>query len=411
MKRAAVIGGGASGLIAAAFCARRGIKTHLFEKNSYPGKKIGITGKGRCNITNAGDLDQFIQNIPGNPYFLYSALASFDSAQTIELFESLGVPTKVERGMRVYPVSDKAADVRKALVRFAEKSGVIIHMDSAVKNINSENSKICGVTLENGKKEAFDGVILATGGLSYPATGSTGDGYRMAKELGHNITKLYPSLVSMHAKERFCERLMGLTLKNISINIKNSRGKSVYKDFGELLFTHFGVTGPVILSGSRHLIPFDEEGYDLFIDLKPALDESRLDARILRDFDSRKNKSFKNSLDELLPKSMIPVIIELSGIDPEKKVNSITQKERHELGRLLKNFKLTLTHPGSFNEAVITSGGINTKEIDPGTMESKLIKNLFFAGEIIDVDAYTGGFNLQIAFSTGYLAGNSIFLE
>ncbi len=410
-KKVAVIGGGASGLFAAAFCAKRGIETHIFEKNPLLGKKLYITGKGRCNITNAGDLDSFIENIPGNPYFMYSAFANLDSVATIELFKSLGLETKIERGNRVFPKSDRAKDVVEALERFVYKNKVNVHLSSPVEEILLEDKAVCGIKLKNGKTFDFDGIILATGGLSYPKTGSDGDGYRIARALGHSVTKLNPSLVPLAAKEEFCAELMGLSLKNISITVKNFKDKIIYKDFGELLFTHFGVSGPVILSASRHLIPFNEAGYRLYIDLKPALDEQTLDSRLLRDFEKNKNRDFKNSLDELLPKRLIPVIIEQSEIDNDKKVNSITKEERKRLLEKLKGLCINITRLGSFEEAVITAGGISVKEIDPGSMESKLIKNLHFAGELIDVDGYTGGFNLQIAFSTGALAGENILKD
>ncbi len=405
MGKVIVVGGGAAGLIAAGRAGENGHEVHLYEKNNRLGKKIYITGKGRCNVTNAGDIDDFMDNIPGNPYFMYSAFYTLDSKATIEFFENLGVKTKVERGNRVFPVSDKAGDIVAALERYVKKNKVKLHLESCVKDVIAEDGVVKGIRLANGNEIYGDAVIVATGGLSYPGTGSTGDGYRFAKEMGHTVTKLYPSLVPLRAKENWCERLMVLSVKNISIVIKNNKGKSVYKDFGEMLFTHYGVSGPVILSASRHLLGKLDEGNTLSIDLKPALDEKKLDDRLLRDFEKYINKDFKNALDDLLPQKLIPVIIELSNISPEKKVHDITKEERKNLCRLIKNLTITITGTTGYNEAVVTSGGINTDELNPATMESKIIKNLHFAGEVIDVDAYTGGFNLQIAFSTGYCAG------
>ena len=405
MGKIIVVGGGAAGLIAAGRAGENGHEVHLYEKNNRLGKKIYITGKGRCNVTNAGDIDDFMDNIPGNPYFMYSAFYTLDSKATIEFFENLGVKTKVERGNRVFPVSDKAGDIVAALERYVKKNKVKLHLESCVKDIIAEDGVVKGIRLANGNEIYGDAVIVATGGLSYPGTGSTGDGYRFAKEMGHTVTKLYPSLVPLRAKENWCERLMGLSLKNISIVIKNNKGKTVYKDFGEMLFTHYGVSGPVILSASRHLLGKLDEGNTLSIDLKPALDEKKLDDRLLRDFEKYINKDFKNALDDLLPQKLIPVIIELSNISPEKKVHDITKAERKNLCRLIKNLTVTITGTTGYNEAVVTSGGVNTDELNPATMESKIIKNLHFVGEVIDVDAYTGGFNLQIAFSTGYCAG------
>jgi len=317
----------------------------------------------------------------------------------------------VERGKRVFPVSDRSLDVVLALEKYIKQNKVKLHLESPVDSILIEDGKAAGIRLKNGKEETADGVIVCTGGLSYPGTGSTGDGYRFAKAAGHHVTKLYPSLVPLKTAENWCHELMGLSLKNIEITIKNNKGKKVYTDFGEMLFTHFGVSGPVILSASRHIILTIEEGYKLYIDLKPAMDEKKLDARLLRDFEKFANKDFVNALDELLPQKLIPVIIELAGIDPRKKVNSITKEERKRLVGLLKGLPLTITGVTGYNEAVVTCGGIETDEIDPSTMESKLVKNLHFAGEVLDVDAYTGGFNLQIAFSTGYTAGEFVCQE
>jgi len=410
-KKVIVVGAGAAGLMAAGRAAEKGHEVHLYEKNNRIGKKILITGKGRCNVTNDSDVEGLLDNIPGNPYFMYSSFYQLDSFGTQEFFRNLGLELKVERGKRVFPVSDRSLDVVLALEKYIKQNKVKLHLESPVESILIEDGKAAGIRLKNGKEETADGVIVCTGGLSYPGTGSTGDGYRFAKAAGHHVTKLYPSLVPLKTAENWCHELMGLSLKNIEITIKNNKGKKVYTDFGEMLFTHFGVSGPVILSASRHIILTIEEGYKLYIDLKPAMDEKKLDARLLRDFEKFANKDFVNALDELLPQKLIPVIIELAGIDPRKKVNSITKEERKRLVGLLKGLPLTITGVTGYNEAVVTCGGIETDEIDPSTMESKLVKNLHFAGEVLDVDAYTGGFNLQIAFSTGYTAGEFVCQE
>lgn len=410
-KKVIVVGAGAAGLMAAGRAAEKGHEVHLYEKNNRIGKKILITGKGRCNVTNDSDVQGLLDNIPGNPYFMYSAFYQLDSFGTQEFFRNLGLELKVERGKRVFPVSDRSLDVVLALEKYIKQNKVKLHLESPVESILMEEGKAAGIRLKNGKEEKADGVIVCTGGLSYPGTGSTGDGYRFAKAAGHHVTKLYPSLVPLKTAEDWCHELMGLSLKNIEITIKNKKGKKVYTDFGEMLFTHFGVSGPVILSASRHIILTIDEGYKLYIDLKPAMDEKKLDSRLLRDFEKFANKDFVNALDELLPQKLIPVIIKLAEIDPRKKVNSITKEERKRLVSLLKALPLTITGVTGYNEAVVTCGGIETDEIDPSTMESKLVKNLHFAGEVLDVDAYTGGFNLQIAFSTGYTAGEFVCQE
>lgn len=410
-KKVIVVGAGAAGLMAAGRAAEKGHEVHLYEKNNRIGKKILITGKGRCNVTNDSDVEGLLDNIPGNPYFMYSSFYQLDSFALQEFFRNLGLELKVERGKRVFPVSDRSLDVVLALEKYIKQNKVKLHLESPVESILIEEGKAAGIRLKNGKEEKADGVIVCTGGLSYPGTGSTGDGYRFAKAAGHHVTKLYPSLVPLKTEENWCHELMGLSLKNIEITIKNNKGKKVYTDFGEMLFTHFGVSGPVILSASRHIILTIEEGYRLYIDLKPAMDEKKLDTRLLRDFEKYANKDFINSLDELLPQKLIPVIVELAEIDPRKKVNSITKEERKRLVSLLKGLPLTITGVTGYNEAVVTCGGIETDEIDPSTMESKLVKNLHFAGEVLDVDAYTGGFNLQIAFSTGYTAGEFVCQE
>lgn len=399
----AVIGGGPAGMMAAATAARCGKKVVLFEKNAFLGKKLLITGKGRCNITNDADISDFIKNVPVNSSFLYSAFYGFTNRDVVELIESLGVETKVERGGRVFPVSDKAKDVVNALAKYVIDSGAKVAKIAVSKVlVNDDGTKTVVLADKRGVK--CDSVIIATGGASYPLTGSTGDGYRMAKELGHTVTELKPSLVPLVVKEDYISELQGLSLKNVSVTLK-LKGKAVYEDFGEMLFTHYGLSGPIILSASSHMRKDGE--YSVSIDLKPALDVSSLDRRVLRDFEQMKNKDFINSLDELLPRKMIPVIVRLSGISPHKKVNEITREERATLVNLIKDFRLDIRGFRPINEAIITSGGVNVKEINPGTMESKKVSGLYFAGEIIDVDAYTGGFNLQIAFSTGYLAGKN----
>lgn len=410
MGKVIVVGAGAAGLMAAGKAAENGHQVHLYEKNDRLGKKILITGKGRCNVTNYSDIDNFLNNIPGNPYFLYSAFYGLDSYGTIDFFNKLGLETKVERGNRVFPVSDKAADVVSALERYIRKNKVKLHLNSPVKGIEVKDGQAVGIKTAGGVVEA-DAVIVCTGGLSYPGTGSTGDGYKFAKDCGHKVTKLYPSLVPLRTKENWCSEVMGLSLKNIAISIKNGKGKELYKDFGEMLFTHFGVSGPVILSASRHLLGKFDEGLKLYIDLKPVLDEKTLDSRILRDFEKYINKDFSNALGDLLPQKLIPVVIRLSGIDNGKKVHDITKEERKRLVSVIKGLELTITGTTGYNEAVITSGGIDVDEINPSTMESKLIKNLYFAGEVLDCDAYTGGYNLQIAFSTGFAAGNNVLSE
>lgn len=408
LSQVVIIGAGASGLMAAITAAKRGKEVLLLEKNQRPARKVMITGKGRCNVTNNCDLDGLLANIPKNPRFLYSAFSAFSVAETMEFFEKAGVPLKTERGNRVFPVSDKAVDIVDALVNTAKKSGVKIRNGEA-SEILTDNQKVTGVRLVDGDVLKTDSVILATGGLSYPVTGSTGDGYRMAAALGHTVTELKPSLVPLECHEGFCSRLSGLSLKNVTFTVfEEGKKKAVFSELGEMLFTHFGVSGPLVLSASAHLRNMGKKQYNAFIDLKPALTPEQLDNRILRDFGENLNRDFINSLDKLLPKSLIPVIVRLSGIDPNLKVNQISREQRNALCGLLKKFPLRITGFRPVEEAIITSGGISTKEIDPATMGSKLISGLYFAGEIIDVDAYTGGFNLQIAFSTGYVAGMNI---
>ncbi|PNT93075.1 NAD(P)/FAD-dependent oxidoreductase [Clostridium thermosuccinogenes] len=404
-KKVVVIGAGPAGLMAAGRAAERGLDVILAEKNDRVGKKILISGKGRCNITNSTDIEGLIENVPGNGNFLYSAFYTFSNQDLIDFLEGYGLKTKVERGGRVFPESDKSSDVVDVLLKFIKKSGVRLMLNTAVKDIITEDNCVRGVVTEDGKAMECDSVIIATGGASYPGTGSTGDGYRMAEKLGHTIVDLKPSLVPLLAKQEWVKELQGLSLKNVEITVKSKSGRKLYTDFGEMLFTHFGVSGPVILSASRHLLDYDYKDVKLIIDLKPALTEEKLDARLQRDFEKYSRKQFKNSLDELLPQKLIPVIVDLSGIPSDKFVNQITRDERRSLVRLLKNLEIEIVGSRPLKEAIVTAGGVSTDEINPSTMESKLIKGLFFAGEVIDVDAYTGGFNMTIAFSTGHLAG------
>lgn len=398
-----VVGGGAAGMMAAGTCAYYGANVTLLEKNSRTGRKILVTGKGRCNITNDCDKDTFLENVPTNPRFLYSAINNFDSQDTISFFNDLGLETKTERGNRVFPVSDRAMDVADTLYSYVKHNGVKV-IESTVKALVTQDEKVIGVVDQNGREFFADSVIIATGGMSYPGTGSTGDGYALAKSVGHTVTELKPSLVGLVSGDGCCSQLQGLSLRNVALTAYEDN-KIIYKDFGEMVFTHKGVSGPVVLSASAHMRSFGKKSYKISLDLKPALSEEKLDLRLQREFSNHKNNQINNSLKELLPKKLIPVIIERWGIAETKKCNSITREERKTLLDLLKNFTVNISSLGSLSEAIITSGGISTKEINPKTMESKLISNLFFCGEVIDVDAYTGGFNLQIAFSTGRLAG------
>ena len=408
MRNIIVIGGGAAGLMAAGTAANDGKSVILIEKNPIVGKKMLITGKGRCNITNAcEDTEELINNMTKNGTFMYSAFYGFTNLQTVEFFNSIGVETKVERGNRVFPVTDKSQTVVSALEKWAKKSGVRIVHDTVI-DILREKDMVKGVFCKNRGKLMCDSMIIATGGISYPLTGSTGDGYKWAKALGHSVNEPVPSLVPLEAEEKWVCNIAGLSLRNIAIKVLNEKNKKVYTDFGEMMFTHTGITGPVILSASAHLRPMEKDKYKVIIDLKPALDENRLNERIQRDFSKNLNKNLDNSLDELLPKSLIPIIIEIAGIDPKKKVNSVTKEERPNLIKTVKGLAVTVRDFAPVEQAIVTSGGVDVSEIDPGTMESKIVKNLYFAGEIIDVDAYTGGFNLQIAFSTGYAAGKSV---
>ena len=408
-----VIGGGPAGMMSAISAAKEGNDVIIIEKNSELGKKILITGKGRCNLTSSIDISEFVNNIPGNGRFLFSAFQNFTNKDIIDLVERNGVKVKEERGNRIFPVTDRAIDVRNSIEKELRKSSVEVKLNSKAKEILVKENIAYGVVLENGEEIKADKIILATGGKSYPGTGSTGDGYKMAEKLGHTITEIKGSLVPLVSNEETCKNLQGLSLRNVGIQIIDiESNKKIYDDFGEMLFTHFGVSGPTILSGSAHLLRYKnvdellkQNKIKLYIDLKPALTMEKLDERILRDFEEVKNKEFKNSLDKLLPQKMILSVIEKCGIDPYKRVNEITREERMNLVNTLKKFEITINGFRPVEEAIVTAGGISIKEINPKTMESKLVKGLFFAGEIIDVDAYTGGFNLQIAYSTGYTAG------
>ncbi|MGU9318437.1 NAD(P)/FAD-dependent oxidoreductase [Clostridium perfringens] len=406
MAKVIVIGAGPAGMMAA-ISAAENHEVILLEGNERIGKKLFITGKGRCNVTNAKDISEFFDFIPGNPHFLYSALYTYTNIDVMNFFENAGVKLKVERGSRVFPNSDKSSDIISGLSRGLNEALVDLRLHSKVKDVIFNNNKIEAVILENGSKVKGDYFIITTGGKSYPLTGSTGIGFDLAKKMGHIIVEPKPSLVPIEIEESWVRELQGLSLRNIELKIKNKKNsKVVYSGQGEMLFTHFGISGPLVLSGSRFIK--DGEKFEISLDLKPALEEKQLDLRIQKDFKKNLNKDFKNSLDELLPKKLIPVIIELSKIDENKKVNSITKEERRTLLNLLKNLTFTVKGLRDIAEAIVTAGGVSTKEIDPSTMQSKIVDNLYFAGEVIDVDAFTGGYNVQIALSTGYLAGKSI---
>ena len=405
MRKIIVVGGGAAGMMAAVTAARKGKNVLLLEKNEKLGKKLFITGKGRCNITNSAEIDELFSAVVSNPKFLYSSFYSLTNDQVIDFFEELGVKTKVERGGRVFPESDHSSDVIRALEQELKRLGAEIRLRTEVKEILAEGGRAKGVRLSSGEKLNADAVIIATGGISYPSTGSTGDGYRFARECGHKVTELSPALVPMEVEEWYAKELMGLSLRNIEIKITDGK-KKLYEEFGEMLFTHYGVTGPVILSASSIVgKKLKEHPLTLHIDLKPALTEEQLDKRVLREFEANHNRQFKNAVDSLFPAKLKPVIVELSGIPEEKKVNEVTKEERLRFVRMIKDFSMTLTAMRGYNEAIITKGGVSVKEIDPGTMESRLVNRLYFAGEVLDLDAVTGGYNLQIAWSTGYLAG------
>lgn len=409
MSRVAVIGGGAAGMLAAIAAAEHGHQVQLFEKNEKLGKKIYITGKGRCNVTNACDTEELFAAVVHNPKFLYSSFYSFTNQDMMELVERNGCPLKTERGGRVFPVSDKSSDVIRALTVCLKNAGVQVRLYEEVDSVETRDGRVSGIRLKKTREiVSADAVIVATGGLSYPSTGSTGDGYRFAEKTGHTVTDLSPALVPFETAEPVGRDLQGLALKNIQAKILKGK-KVLYEEFGEMLFTHFGVSGPVLLSASSYGAAQLKKGpLTLSLDLKPALSEEQLDARILRDFEEQKNKQYKNSLSRLLPAKMIPVIVERSGIDPDKKINEITKEERRRIVQAVKDFRLTLTGLRGYKEAIITQGGISVREINPSTMESKLVKGLYFTGEVLDLDAVTGGYNLQIAWSTGHLAGSSV---
>ena len=403
-KRVIVIGGGAAGLMAAGFAAQNGAKVTVFEKMHRVGRKIMITGKGRCNLANECDVETFMQNVPVNNKFLYSAIYNFTPYDIIDFFNNLGLQTKTERGNRVYPISEKAVDVVDTMRNFALDNGAKI-VNKEVKSLLIENGVLKGIKADT--DYYADSVIVATGGASYPLTGSTGDGYKFAKSVGHTVIPIKPSLVPLESDDKFCKDMQGLSLRNVALTVKNEDGREIYKDFGEMLFTHFGISGPIVLSASCHMQNFDSHSYTAYIDLKPALSEEQLDLRIQKDFKENINKAVSNSFSKLLPKKMIPVVLKRWGVPFEKKCNSITKEERKNLVNLLKNFSVSISKPRPVSEAIITSGGVKVTEINPKTMESKLMPNLYFAGEVIDVDAYTGGFNLIIAWATGRLSGES----
>lgn len=410
MSKVLIVGGGAAGMFASIFAARNGNEVHVFEKNEKLGKKIYITGKGRCNITNASDMETLFANMVTNEKFMYSSFYGYTNQDVMTFFEEAGLKIKIERGNRVFPSSDHASDVIQTLEREMKRQGVQIHLYCAVKRVIAEDGTFSALELADGSRVEGDCCIIATGGLSYPTTGSTGDGYQFARTLGHTVTELRPSLVPIETKEFFVPELMGLSLRNVEVRICDGK-KELYREFGEMLFTHFGVSGPLILSASAYVgkLLQKKKELSLFIDLKPALTEAQLDARLIREFEENHNKQFKNAIGGLFPAKLTPVMIEQSGIDPEKKVNVISREERQRLVHLIKNFELTLTRLRDFKEAIITNGGIQVKEIQPSTMESKLVQGVYFAGEVLDLDALTGGFNLQIAWSTGYAAGSNIW--
>ncbi|WP_227766132.1 NAD(P)/FAD-dependent oxidoreductase [Zhaonella formicivorans] len=409
MEKVVIVGGGAAGIFAAIGAKQLGAPVTIIEKNNKLGIKLLITGKGRCNLTNIGEIDDLIASFPGNGPFLYSAFYTFSNRDLITFFESIGVPVKVERGGRVFPQSDRAKDVMQALIAYLTNRGVQIVLNTAVEGIKAENNRVTGY-VAGGKFYPAQALIIATGGLSYPRTGSTGDGYRFAQSLGHQITPLEPSLVPLEVKEQWAKELAGLSLKNVKVTARDANNRTIAEEFGEMLFTHFGVSGPIILTLSRFVVPVlrnTGEWVKLELNLKPALDREKLDARIQRDLNKYSRKQFKNALGDLLPKALIEPVIGLSGIVPEKFCHQITKEERRTLGELLQQLPLTVTGARPITEAIVTSGGISVKEINPASMESKLIKGLYFAGEVLDIDAYTGGYNLQAAFSTGYVAGQA----
>ena len=408
MSKVLIVGGGAAGMFASVWASRCGHDVEVYERNEKLGKKLYITGKGRCNITNACDMETLFSSVISNSKFLYSSFYGYTNQDVIDFFEEIGVKTKIERGDRVFPVSDRSSDVIHGLEREMKRLGVKIHLYTGIKSVEVENQRFSHLILDDNTKVYGDACIIATGGLSYKTTGSTGDGYRFAKELGHTVTECMPSLVPMITKEGWVPELQGLSLRNVEATVYDGK-KKLYNDFGEMLFTHYGVTGPLMLSASSVVgKKLKDKELRLEIDLKPALSLEKLDQRVLRDFEENHNKQFKNAIGKLFPAKLIPVMIELSGIDPEKKVNVISKEERLAFVHLMKHFTMTLTGLRDYNEAIITRGGVKVKEIDPGTMESKYMENVYFIGEVLDLDALTGGFNLQIAWSTAYAAGNNI---
>ena len=413
MSKVIVVGGGAAGMMAAVFAAENGHHVQIYEKNDRLGRKLFITGKGRCNITNASDVEELFQTVVSNPKFLYSAFYSFTNEQVIDFFENLGVKTKVERGNRVFPVSDHSSDIIGALQRELHRLGVQISLCTEVEKICVENEKITGIIISDDsqkQKQHFvdaDAVIIATGGISYPATGSTGDGYRFAKTCGHKVTELFPALVPMEVKEWYAKQLQGLSLRNVCIRVTDGKRK-LYEEFGEMLFTHFGLSGPMVLSASAHLRQMEKGRYTVHIDLKPALTPEQLDARLLRDLKEEKNRTFGTLLNGLLPRSMVPILSELCGVPAERRCHSVTREERAALIRLLKDLPVRIAGYRPIEEAIVTAGGVSLREINAKTMASKKTAGLYFAGEVLDLDAYTGGFNLQIAFATGQAAGRAV---
>ena len=410
MSKVLIVGGGAAGMFASIFAAKNGNEVHVFEKNEKLGKKLFITGKGRCNLTNACDMETLFANMVSNEKFMYSSFYGFTNQDVMEFFENAGLAIKTERGNRVFPQSDHSSDVIKTLEREMKRQGVHAHLHTTVKEVTVKEGQFTELRLADGSSVPGDACIIATGGLSYQTTGSTGDGYTFAEKMGHTVTELSPSLVPIETKEDFVPQLMGLSLRNVKVSIYDGK-KELYSEFGEMLFTHFGVSGPLIISASAYVGRRLGKGKELklVIDLKPALSEEQLDARVLREFEANHNKQFKNAISGLFPAKLIPVMIAVSNIDPEKKVNVISREERQEFVHLIKNFELTLTKLRDYKEAIITRGGVKVKEISPSTMESKLAGGVYFAGEVLDLDALTGGFNLQIAWSTGYAAGSNIW--
>ena len=408
MSKVLIVGGGAAGMLASIFSARNGHEVHVYEKNEKLGKKLYITGKGRCNLTNACDMDALFASVRTNSRFLYSAFYGFTNQDTMAFFEEEGLKIKTERGERVFPLSDRSADVLDTLRRSMRRAGVEVHLNTEVKDIIVEEGEARGLILTDKTRIEGDAVIVATGGLSYPVTGSTGDGYRFAKEAGHKVTDCIPSLTPFNIREQFVKDLQGLSLKNVELRICNGK-KEVFREFGEMMFTHFGITGPLVLTASSYVGTLAaKQELKAVLDLKPALSEEQLDQRILREFDANPNKSFKNVIGSLFPAKLTPVMIGLSGIDQDKKVHDISREERQGFVKLTKSLPMTVTGLRDYKEAIITKGGVAVKEINPSTMESKFVKGLYFIGEVLDLDAVTGGFNLQIAWSTAYAAGNAV---